>query len=146
MVPHIHIFKRLKTTKSKDFGLVEFQCTGHDCFFKKHAEELLGKQARCPKCEDVFQLDRESLRRAHPTCEGCRKGNKVEVGKYAGLARKLLVKTPAFVIPKLNLKLLETMGAEGHTEEQDIQDEELEEPEIEPGVEPDEIPLGVPTQ
>ena len=69
---HIHSYKKIRGRPGF------YMCASPDCSHYKEKALLLGKKATCPKCGDVFIMDREDLTYATVVCKCCHDGPRAE--------------------------------------------------------------------
>jgi hypothetical protein len=79
---HIHKYRRVNIGRNRDYLVM--QCSLPNCNHyvpmanKESIPTLIGKIAICNKCNDPFELTRESLRKAKPVCAFCVGGTSKE--------------------------------------------------------------------
>src|SRR5215475_10592032 len=64
---HIHKFKRDTYSTGKKF----YYCIQPDCNFKIECKHALGKISLCHVCNQSFQMNEYSIRKAKPKCNNC---------------------------------------------------------------------------
>ncbi len=71
---HPHKYRRVDLEYAKVFSCALPECTH---YMPKHMEKtLLGKQAVCWGCDEIFILDSDALKLDEPKCVTCRTGIK----------------------------------------------------------------------
>lgn len=86
---HIHKFSRINLAKKGNPEHWVMHCSLPNCSYyivmqsKLSCKPLWNKHSLCNKCNEPFELDKRSLRQAHPTCIDCygNKGKKEELEK-----------------------------------------------------------------
>lgn len=69
---HVHQYIRL-TSKS---GYIRFRCVIPLCSHVIAKDIVLGRAARCPKCDSVFIMDKRAAELKRPHCIFCTKQSK----------------------------------------------------------------------
>ena len=75
MAQHIHRYRRVNIGRGTEYWVM--QCSLPQCNHyvpmasKLSVPTLVGKIAKCNKCNDPFELDRMALRKSKPVCQFC---------------------------------------------------------------------------
>lgn len=95
-INHVHKYVRFKGKPGY------YKCDSFDCTFYIERELIVNKLTRCSKCEDVFVLTREDLKRARPKCSNCSKSKKAKEDRLLQDLTRDLGTSPEFLpgIPK----------------------------------------------
>lgn len=96
---HLHIYER-SATKNPDWAKQIYLCVDPDCRHYCQAQFILGKRARCHKCQEPFVIEREKITKFAVTGLCCSKSKKAQAFKKA---QEILVE----VMPPVEEPLLE---------------------------------------
>ena len=89
---HIHTYERMAGKSPK--GLIYWRCIDPLCYHKIEQSMIEGKACRCFKCNGIFELDKQDLRRKNPRCINCSSTKEaLEKQRIRGLLEELDMNT-----------------------------------------------------
>jgi predicted RNA-binding Zn-ribbon protein involved in translation (DUF1610 family) len=69
MAKHIHQYKRADLGVNKEY--IVYRCTLPDCGHYLVPKLVEGKESLCPRCGEVFIIEKSHLSLANPHCDNC---------------------------------------------------------------------------